>query len=125
LAMIRNFQGRGQDAIKLCQDGIEHLNMHLGTEKHRLHRSVLLYNIAQVYRVAGSHGEAIKYYSATIEMDPNYSEYYNERGSIFLQMGLLEEAHRDYLKAIELSPPYFEVFTNLGQCYRKMNSMER
>ena len=123
LAMIRNFQGRHQEAIKLCQDGIAYLDQHLSVEKHRLHRSVLVYNTAQVYRSVGSHHEAIKYYSAVIEMDPNYSEYYNERGSIFLQLNLLEEALADYLKAIELSPPYYEVFTNLGQCYRKMGVM--
>jgi tetratricopeptide (TPR) repeat protein len=123
LAMIRNFQGRHQDAIKLCQDGIAYLDQHLSVEKHRLHRSVLVYNIAQVYRGVGSHAEAIKYYSSVIEMDPNYSEYYNERGSIFLQLNRLKEALADYLKAIELSPPYFEAFTNLGQCYRKIGSM--
>jgi len=124
LAMIRNFQGRRQEAIDLCRQGIETLNAHLGAEEHRLHRSILFYNMAQVYGAAGSHQEAIKYYSVAIEMDPNYSEYYNERGNIFLSQGLLQEAHADYLKAVLLSPPYFEVFTNLGQCYRRMGAME-
>jgi tetratricopeptide (TPR) repeat protein len=123
LAMIRNFQGRHQEAIELCRAGLEHLDGHLSVEKHRLHRSVLLYNIAQVYFATGSHEEAIKHYSAAIAMDPNYSEYYNERGNIFLQLGRLEEASADYAKAIDLSPPYFEVFTNLGQCHRRMGSM--
>jgi tetratricopeptide (TPR) repeat protein len=123
LAMIRSFQGRFEEAIELCRAGFARLSTHLGAEKHRLHRSVLLYNIAQVYSATGSIPEAIEYYSAAIEMDPNYSEYYNERGSIFLQMGRLEEAHADYLRAIELSPPYFEVFANLGQCHRRMGNM--
>ena len=87
LAMIRNFQGRHQEAIELCKSGILRLNEHLSADKHRLHRSVLLYNIAQVYVATGAHAEAISYYSAAIEMDPNYSEYYNERGSIFLKLG--------------------------------------
>jgi tetratricopeptide (TPR) repeat protein len=123
LAMIRNFQGRFEEAIELCRSGIERLNAHLGAEEHRLHRSVLLYNIAQVYFATGSFPEAIEYYSAAIAMDPNYSEYYNERGNIFLQMGRLQEARADYLKAVDLSPPYFEVFANLGQCYRRMGAM--
>lgn len=124
LAMIRNFQGRHQDAIELCKSGILRLNEHLGADKHRLHRSVLLYNIAQVYVATGAHAEAISYYSAAMEMDPNYSEYYNERGSIFLKLGRLQEALADYQRAITLSPPYFEVFTNLGQCYRLLGKME-
>ncbi len=123
LAMIRNFQGRHQEAIELCRSGIAQLNAHLGAEQHRLHRSILVYNMAQVYAATGSYDEAIQYCSVAIAMDPNYSEYYNDRGGAFLQMGRLEEARADYLKAIELSPPYFEVFTNLGQCYRRMGSM--
>ncbi|MFP5260893.1 MAG: tetratricopeptide repeat protein [Blastocatellia bacterium] len=123
LAMIRNFQGRFEEAIELCRSGIARLNAHLSAEEHRLHRSILLYNIAQVYSVTGSFANAIEYYSAAITMDPNYSEYYNERGNAFLQLGHLQEAFNDYLRAIDLSPPYFEVFVNLGQCYRRMGAM--
>ncbi len=124
LAMVRNFQGRHQDAIELCRSGLARLNAHLSADRHRLHRSVLVYNIGQVYLATGNHDEALKHYAAAISMDPNYSEYYNERGGIFLQLGRLEEARADYLKAIELSPPYFEVFTNLGQCYRRTGAMK-
>ncbi|HEX3684519.1 MAG TPA: tetratricopeptide repeat protein [Bryobacteraceae bacterium] len=123
VAMIRNFQGSFQAAIDLCRAGIERLNMHLGSDKHRLHRSVLVYNIAQVYFVTGAYAEAIENFTAVMAMDPNYSEYYNERGNIFLRVGRLEEARADYLRAIELSAPYYEVFTNLGQCYRRMGAM--
>ncbi len=123
LAMIRTFQGRFQEAIELCQDGIARLNAHLGADEHRLHRSVLVYNIAQVYVATGSLAEAIEHYSAAIAMDPNYSEYYNERGNIFLRLDRLDEARADYLRAIDLSPPYFEVFANLGQCFRRMGRM--
>lgn len=123
LAMIRNFQGRFEEAIELCRSGFARLSEHLGADEHRLHRSVLLYNIAQVYAATGSIAEAVEYYTAAIEMDPNYSEYYNERGSLYLRLGRLQEAQADYLRAIELSPPYFEVFANLGQCYRLMGAM--
>jgi tetratricopeptide (TPR) repeat protein len=124
LAMIRNFQGRHQEAIALCESGIERLTAHLSAREHLLHRSVLIYNIAQVYAATGAHAEALEHYAAVIALDPNYSEYYNERGSIYLRLGRLEEALEDYLKAINLSPPYFEVFINLGQCYRQMKRME-
>jgi len=124
LAMIRNFQRRPEEAIELCRSGFAYLNEHLDANEHRLHRSILLYNIAQVYAATGAHQEALGYYSATIAQDPNYSEYYNERANVLLQMNRLEEAEADYLRAIELSPPYFEVFTNLGQCYRRRGAME-
>jgi len=124
LAMIRNFQRRPEEAIELCRNGFAYLNEHLDANEHRLHRSILLYNIAQVYAAMGVHSEAVEYYSATIAQDPNYSEYYNDRANALLQMDRLKEAEADYLRAIELSPPYFEVFTNLGQCYRRMGAMQ-
>jgi tetratricopeptide (TPR) repeat protein len=125
LAMIRNFQRKYTEAIEICRECVKHLNTHLTADKHLLHRSVLLFNLAQVYNAIGSQREAIEHYSAAIALDPNYSEYYNDRGSVHLRFGNLEEAEKDYLKAIELSPPYFEVLTNLGQCYRKMGRMDR
>ena len=124
VAMIRSFQQRAQDAIDLCQNGIDRLNTYVAAEKHKLHRSVLIYNIAQVYLAIGRYEEAIEHYSDAMAIDPNYSEYYNERGGIFLRMNRLEEAQADYQKAIALSAPYFEVFTNLGQCYRNMEKHE-
>ena len=116
LALIRHFQKRPLDAIELCQSGFELLDAELDPQEQRLHRSVLLYNIAQVYDSIREHEKAIEYYSEAMQMDPNYSEYYNERGNIYLKLERYAEAEQDYLKAIEVSPPYTEVWTNLGQC---------
>jgi tetratricopeptide (TPR) repeat protein len=123
VAMIRSFQARNEEAMEICRSCIADLNAHLDPGKHRLHRSILQYNIAQVCTATGAYEDAIKNLSAAMDMDPNYSEYYNERGNIFLRLGRLDEARADYLKAVDLSPPYFEVFTNLGQCYRRMGMM--
>jgi tetratricopeptide (TPR) repeat protein len=124
LAFVRQRQRQPQAAIELCQRGVQLLNEHLKPDQHRLHRSVLLYNIAQVYAVTGPFEEAVRHLSAAMEMDPNYSEYYNDRGSIYLKTERIEEAMADYHKAIELSPPYPEPWTNLGQCYRILGQME-
>ncbi|MGH8907011.1 MAG: tetratricopeptide repeat protein [Egibacteraceae bacterium] len=123
LAFVRVRQGRPQEALDLCRAGIAQLNAHLRPDRHRLHRSVLLYNIAQVHAQIGPYEEALTYFEAAMAMDPNYSEYYNEYGNVQFKMGSLHEAEQDYLKAIELSPPYPEVWTNLGQCYRSMGRM--
>jgi tetratricopeptide (TPR) repeat protein len=123
LALVRLRQGRVPEALELCRAGIARLNEHIGPERHRLHRSVLLFNIAQVHAQIGPYEDAIKYLTEAMVMDPNYSEYYNDRGAVYFKMGLLESAERDYLQAIELSPPYAEVWTNLGQCYRAMKRM--
>ena len=124
LALIRHFQQRYDEAIALCKACIEKLDRHLSPDEHQLHRSVLLYNIAQVYVAMEHYDEAIPYYTAAMEMDPNYSEYYNERGNIYLTQEQYELAVADYTRAIALSPPYAEVWTNLGQCYRLMGQMQ-
>ncbi|HEU4456038.1 MAG TPA: tetratricopeptide repeat protein [Longimicrobium sp.] len=120
MALVRHRQGRLPEAIELCQDGYDDLTANMPADSHRLHRSVLLYNIARVYTGMGENEKAVEYFTATMEMDPNYSEYYNERGNVFLRMNRLDDAVRDYREAIRLSPPYPEVWTNLGQCFRKM-----
>lgn len=124
LALVRHRQGRPLEAIELCQAGYTELTEHMQADRHRLHRSVLLYNIAQVYTATGEYEKAVEYLGATMKMDPNYSEYYNDRGNVLLKLGRLDEAVEDYRTAIRLSPPYHEVWTNLGQCLRKLGRFE-
>lgn len=124
LAMLRTFQKRLDEALALCRDGLARLEAHLEPDAHRLHRSVLYYNMAQVYAHTGALPEALESFTAAMEMDPNYSEYYNERGNILLKAGRLEEALADYHRALELSPPYYELYANLGQCYRLLGRFE-
>lgn len=118
LALVRHRQKRVKEAVELCQTAAALLDAHLRPDQHRLHRSVLQYNIAQVYAYTGRLEDAIAHYTGAMEMDPNYSEYYNERGSAYLKLGRLDEALKDFLEAVELSPPYPEVLTNVGQCYQ-------
>jgi tetratricopeptide (TPR) repeat protein len=118
LAFIRHLQGRVAEAVELCRAGFERLNTHLRDDQYRLHRSVLLYNIAQVHTSTRSFADALAHYTAAMESDPRYSEYHNERGNVFLKLGRVDEAIRDYRNAIELSAPYQEVWTNLGQAYK-------
>jgi len=123
LALVRLRQRRIEEALELCRDGFARLDEHLRPDSHRLHRSVLLFNIAQVHAQIGPYEVAVDYFTQAMEMDPNYSEYYNDRGGVYLKMGRFEDAERDFLRAIELSPPYAEVWTNLGQCLRATGRM--
>jgi tetratricopeptide (TPR) repeat protein len=124
LALIRYRQGRHQEAIELCQWCYEQVNTVLEPERHLLYRSVLLFNIAQVFDFTGNYIEAINYLTAAMTIDPNYSEYYNLRGNLYFKMGQKENALLDYLKAIELSAPYPEVWANVGQCYRYLGKLD-
>lgn len=124
LALIRFRQGRAGEAVALCRDARGDLDRYLPADDQRLHRSVLLYNIAQVYSTVGDVEQAISHLSQAIAMDPEYSEYYNDRGILYFKSGKAEAARQDYLRAIALSPPYYEVWTNLGQCLRRLDDFE-
>ena len=125
LAFVRHRQNRAADAIQLCREASDLLDAHLLPDQHRLHRSVLQFNIAQVYAYTNQLPTSIAFYSAAMEMDPFYSEYYNDRGSAYFKLGDLNKALADYLEAIELSPPYAEVLTNLGQCLQVLDQPEK
>jgi tetratricopeptide (TPR) repeat protein len=124
LAFIRHRQGKPEEAIRLCRESYRSLVEHLGSSQHQLHKSVLLYNLAQVFAAVGDLENAIAHYTATMGLDPNYSEYYNERGNAYLKLGRLGEALADYEKAIELSAPYPEVHANRGRCLRLQGRTE-
>ena len=120
LALIRHRQGRPQEAVELCQWCYEQVNTLVQPDHHRLYRSVLLFNIAQVYDFTGNYTEAIRYFTAAMELDPNYSEYYNSRGNLYFKLERLPDALNDYQRAVELSAPYPEVWANIGQSYRRL-----
>jgi tetratricopeptide (TPR) repeat protein len=124
LALIRHRQGDAAQAISISRSGFEDLNAELPPERHRLHRSVLLYNAAQVYAATGATDEAIATLSAAMEMDPGYSEYYNERGNLYLRLARYPDALADYRAAVERSSPYPEVWVNMGQCLSAMGLPE-
>jgi tetratricopeptide (TPR) repeat protein len=124
LALIRFRQGRTEEAVDLCREARAELDEYLPMDRQRLHRSVLLYNIAQVYAAIGDLEQALDHLSQAIAKDPEYSEYYNDRGMLRFKTGDLEAAREDYQRAIALSPPYYEVWTNLGQCLRRAKDFE-
>lgn len=125
MAFARHRQGNPAEAIELCRAGLQELEEHLGEEEHKLHRSVLRYNIAQVYAASGQLDEAWSQYTAAMAMDVNHSEYYNERGNVLFKQGRIDEAIVDYERAKMLSPPYPEVFVNLGQCFRMKGEFDQ
>ncbi|WP_267397242.1 MULTISPECIES: tetratricopeptide repeat protein [unclassified Sphingomonas] len=121
LAFLRVRQGRPRDAIELCQTGSTLLERVLAEDEHRLHRSVLHYNTAQVYAMIGELDESLRFYDLSIEMDPYYSEYHNESGNLLLKAGRPQEALARYADAVRFSAPYPEVFHNMGICFARMS----
>ena len=99
-------------ALELVDAALAELDAALEPTEHRLHRSVLVYNRAQVHAGLGHLAAALADYDAVIGADPNYSEYHFERGNLHRRAGDLEAARVDYDVAIRTSPPYPEAYYN-------------
>jgi tetratricopeptide (TPR) repeat protein len=124
LAFVRARQGRHDEALDLCKAGYDFLTREMGEDRHLLHRSVLQYNIAQVYVILGRLEEGLEYYRNAVRMDPNYSEYHNEIGNILQEQGQFQAAIEHYETAIESSPPYPEVYFNKAVCHARLGQFD-
>lgn len=58
--------------------------------------------------------EAIEQFSASIQMDPGFSDSYAERGIAYLHLEKYEEAGKDFSKAFELDP--YNSLALTGEC---------
>jgi tetratricopeptide (TPR) repeat protein len=114
LALIRSHQGDHADALRLVGDGLARLDDELDPGEHRLHRSVLRYNRAQLYAGLGRLEEALADYTAVIEEDPHYAEYHFDRAALLRRLGRDDEAMAEYETAMRLSPPFPELYYNRG-----------
>lgn len=114
LALVEVHQGNLPAALELLDEGIAALDRELGPDEQRLHRSVLHHNRANVYSGLELLEEAAAEFSTVIGLDPNYPEYYFDRGNLLRRLGRDDEALADYETAIRLSPPFHEAFYNRG-----------
>ncbi|PYC76914.1 hypothetical protein C7C46_20865 [Streptomyces tateyamensis] len=112
LALIEVRDKRPLEALKLLDESIALLDEALDPGEQGLHRSVLRYNRAQVHNAIGRYPEALADYAAVIELDPNYAEYWFDRGTIRRKADQLELALADFEQAIKLSPPFPEAYYN-------------
>jgi len=114
LALAEVHLGRLASALDLVDNGLARLDRELGDAKHRLHRSVLRANRAQVLMGLGRGAEALEDFDELVRIDPYYNEYYFERGNARYQAGDLDGAMADYEHALSLGPMFPELFHNRG-----------
>jgi tetratricopeptide (TPR) repeat protein len=121
LAFLRVRQKRHQEALDLCRLAYQSVTAELGEDRHLLHRSVLQYNMGQVYVILGRLEDALDCYRQAIAMDPFYSEYLLESGNILQQLDRYGEAIDYYQRAIDCSPPYPEIYVAKAICHAQLD----
>ena len=66
----------------------------------------------------------IKYFSNAIQLNPQYTGAYNNRGTAYQALGQDELALQDYSKAIELNPNFEPAYFNRGNIRERMGRYE-
>jgi serine/threonine protein kinase len=69
--------------------------------------------------------EAIEAYTRAIELNPNDSGVYNNRGIVYHLLSEYDKAIADYNRAAELNPYHFSAYNNRGLVYEEIGNVEQ
>lgn len=67
----------------------------------------------------------IEYYSKAIEVDPKYTNAYNNRGAAYVDLGEYRKAIDDFTKTIKLDPKHASAYDNRGIAYREWGQFQK
>jgi tetratricopeptide (TPR) repeat protein len=114
LALVEMHRGHLEEALRLVTEGMQRLDRELAADKYLVHRWQLLHNRARVLVALGRLDEAMTDFDRLVAADPNYTEYYIDRGNTARLAGDDERALADYDRACRLGIPFPEVYYNRG-----------
>lgn len=89
-ALVQFRRGKAGDALEELERGIARLT--LTSEKVAIHRSVLIYNLAQCHKQLGHLDQAIAAYGHLLSVDPHMPEYRLEAAKCYAAAGRVERA---------------------------------
>jgi tetratricopeptide (TPR) repeat protein len=123
-ALVELHRNDPESSLALVNEAIAMTDADLGPDEQLLHRSVLLYNRAQILNALGDFAASLRDYDVVISRDPEYGDYYFERAGVRRAAGRHDEALADYATAIKLSPPFFEAHYNRADLLRELGDDE-
>lgn len=108
-------QGLYTEAIKAYQKGrkIEPQNVSL------------LFELSEAYANINELETAIELMDTAISINPNYPEFYNNRGLFYYKINKDEEAIKDYEQGIKLDSTQWSFYANLAMVYYHQDSFDK
>ena len=70
-------------------------------------------------------GKAIEHYTEAIDLNPEYTKAYNNRGVAYKDIGEFDKALQDYIKAIDLNPELALPYNNRGVAYKDIGEFDK
>ncbi len=68
--------------------------------------------------------EAVKVFSAIIEIEPDFAEAWNKRATVYYMMGKFDLSTADVAETVRLEPRHFGALSGQGLIYLKTNRRE-
>tara|TARA_A100001011_G_scaffold32984_1_gene31613 strand:+ start:2746 stop:4383 length:1638 start_codon:yes stop_codon:yes gene_type:complete len=107
--------------------GLSYLNLQNYTEAEKyfdkllyVHKKPEIFYIqANIHKQLKKYDSAINYFEEAIQLNPNFSEAYNNLGNTKKRVGKIDEAISCFKKAIELKENNIEAHLNLANVYKE------
>lgn len=122
MALLLVRKGLHRAAVESLERGMARLDD--DSDRDFLHKSVLIYNLAQIYRRTGKFAEAIVQYERLLRIDPNMAEYHCELALCHMEIDAYDTAVRILQHAVSLDPYVPESHALLGYCYGHTDEYE-
>ena len=115
IELIRS--GRLEDAARVYSQLIE-----AGSKNYIVYGNLAALMIKSKNR---SINQIIKLLNISLNLNPKFSDGYNNLGNILKEKGDLDSSINAYLNAIDINPSYPEAHFNLGNAYRDKGNIEK
>ena len=115
-------KGKYREAVEVYTEaiGIDPYNVHLYINRGIMYRDSEYPPRKNSKKIA----DALKDFEHAIELYPDYSSSYHQRGITHTLTGDFEDAVADYTKAIELNPRNADYYNNRGIACMSLNALE-
>jgi Tfp pilus assembly protein PilF len=81
------------------------------------------YDVGTVYLGNNRADDAIRHFSSSMRLDPDFYLAYNGLGLAYMMKGQFEVAEKYFLKCLEVKPDFSEARNNLGMVYQETEQM--
>ena len=92
--------------------------------KEYKNNSLILFYIANCYFLEGDLNASLQYYDKAIDINPQFSEAWYNKGGSFTDLKIYEGAIESYNAAININPNYSEAWNNKGNVLGKLGRYE-
>ena len=120
------------DYNKLALKAVDLQKKNKSHEAKKIYIDLLkIYRNPQILRLLGliefdekKYEKSLKLLNESLQINPNDSECYSNRGVVNFKLKNIEEAISDYKKAISIDKNNYNAFFNLGNLYKKINRFD-